>query len=78
MIVKEEELRLLLSYGTKFREIPLLNIKEIKASIKRNLRTFCNSWLRHFKKRKMDRLRNWEDKALGYIYNRLDLIGFLV
>ena len=44
-IVKEEGLRQLLSYGTKFREIPLLNIKEIKASIKRNLRAFCSSWL---------------------------------
>jgi len=74
-IVKEKELRLLMGHGTKFREIPILRLSEIKNDIKTNLESFCNVWLKHFKVRKKDKLKKWKDKALTFIYNRLDYLS---
>ena len=42
-IIREQELRHLISHGTKYREIPSLNICKTKNGLKTNLETFCTN-----------------------------------
>ena len=73
-IVKEEDLRQLLGHGTKFREILILNFNKIKNNLKTNLETFCGSWLKSFKVRNRIKLKQWKDKVLEYIFNRIEYL----
>ena len=51
-IVEDPELRQLLAFGTKFREIPFLQIDKIMESLKTNIATLAGSIARKFKVKK--------------------------
>lgn len=70
-IVENEELRQLLSYGTKFRETPILNIEKIKESVIKNIDTLIGSLARKHKIRKSS-FERWRIELLKIVNNRLD------
>ena len=74
-IVQDPELRQLLAFGTKFREIPYLQVEKIMEGLKTNIETLVGSISRKFKTKK-SLFTAWKDKLLEAIGNKINAIRF--
>ena len=73
-IVKNDRLRKLVSNGTRFREVPRLNIRSIKDKFENNVNDLIVKIVRKYKIPK-DKLKDWKVSFLRKIFYKLDSLA---
>ena len=73
-IIRDDRLKEVCSYGTKFREVPRLNLALVKEKFKSNVDTLVSSFVRKFKVPRV-RFKEWQNRFVDIVNNRLDYLA---
>ena len=73
-IVRNDKLRQLCSYGSKFREVPVFNRESVKKSFAKNVDDLIGKLVRKFKIPK-GRFSDWKLKFVDRVNNRIDTMS---
>ena len=73
-IIRDDRLKEVCSYGTKFREVPRLNLALVKDKFKSNVDNLITSFVRKYKIPKI-RFKEWQIRFVDIVNNRLDYLA---